>query len=298
MKNVLITVIGTTASGKSDLAIKLARYFGGEIISADSRQIYKGLDLGTGKVTKEEQSMAKHHLIDILAPGTPYSAAEFQQDAYKAIDDVISKGKLPILCGGTGLYSRAVVEGYDFSDAPPSDELRAELASKTREELLEILATHGITDIDPQRSNRHLIRMIEKAVDGRSHTPQNLPKYDVLQLGMTFDRQVLLERIKMRLEARIKAGMIDEVKGLMDSGVTPEFLEGLGLEYRYTYRYLANMYDSYEAYFEQLNTEINKFSKRQMTWFRKEKNVVWLDMNGDFENQAIDEVKRFLENRE
>ena len=294
MKNVLITVIGTTACGKSDLAIKLARYFDGEIISADSRQVYKGLDLGTGKVTEEEQSLVKHHLIDILEPGTPYSAAEFQNDAYKAIDDVIARGKLPILCGGTGLYSRAVVEGYDFSDAPPSDELRAELAGKSREELLAILSTHSITDIDPQKSNRHLIRMIEKVADGRPHIPQNCPKYDVLQLGMTFERQILLDRIKLRLEARIKAGMIEEVKGLMENGVTSEFLEGLGLEYRYTYRYLAGMYDSYDAYFEQLNTEINKFSKRQMTWFRKEKDVVWLDMNGDFESQAVEEVKRFL----
>jgi len=294
MKHKLITVIGTTASGKSDLAIKLARRFDAEIISADSRQIYKGLDLGTGKVTNEEQALAKHHLIDILDPNTPYSAAEFQQDAYRVIDDMIERGKLPVLCGGTGLYSRAVVEGYDFSDAPPSLELRDTLSTKTRDELLAMLADHGVVDVDPQKSSRHLIRMIEKLVDGRSHKPCNKPKYDVLQLGMTYERPVLLERIKARLEARIAAGMIDEVKGLMQKGATPEFLEGLGLEYRYTYRYIAGMYDSYDAYFEQLNTEINKFSKRQMTWFRKEKNVIWLDMNKDFESQAILCVENFL----
>ncbi len=296
MKNKLITVIGTTACGKSDLAIKLARHFDGEIISADSRQIYRGLDLGTGKVTAEEQAMAKHHLIDILDPNTPYSAAEFQQDAYNAIDSVIAAGKLPILCGGTGLYSRAVVEGYDFSDAPPSQELRDELSVKTREELLAILASHGVVDIDAQKSSRHLIRMIEKIVDGGTHEPCNKPKYDVLQLAMTFDRPILLERIKTRLEARIKAGMIEEVENLLNGGATPEFLEGLGLEYRYTYRYIAGMYESYDAYFEQLNTEINKFSKRQMTWFRKEKNVIWLDMNTDFEAQAIQYIEDFLKN--
>ena len=292
--NKLITVIGTTASGKSDLAIELAKYFDAEIVSADSRQIYRGLDLGTGKVTAEEQAEVKHHLIDILDPNSPYSVAEFQEDAYKAIDAIIAKGKLPILCGGTGLYSRAVVEGYDFNSAPPSDEIRKDLADKSREELLVMLSEKGINDVDPQKSCRHLIRMLEKLSAGQSHVPENKPRYDVLQLGLTYDRPILLERIKKRLEIRIDMGMIKEVEDLLKNGATPEFLEGLGLEYRYTYRYVSGQYESYGEYFDQLNTEINKFSKRQMTWFRKEKNVLWLDVNSNFLNDAIIAVNEFL----
>ena len=192
----LIVIEGTNASGKSGLGVRLAERWDGEVVSADSRQVFRGLDLGSGKITPEETRGVPHHLIDVCDPGDFFSMHDFQRLAYAAIDDIISRGKLPILCGGTGLYSRAVTQGYDFSDAPPSDELRKELSEKSRDQLLDILKSYNVTEIDPQKSNRHLIRMIEKLVDGRSHEPQNNPRYDVLQIGMTYDRPILLERIK------------------------------------------------------------------------------------------------------
>ena len=190
-KNKLITVIGTTASGKSSLGIELADIYGGEIVSADSRQIYRKMDLGTGKITKEEAERVKHHLIDILDPGEPFSMADFQGLAYEAIDGIINRGKLPFLVGGTGLYSRSVVEGYNLSAVAPSEELREQLLSKSREELIEILASYGLLDIPSEYSCRRLIRMIEKKQGGSECEAENKPRYDVLQLAMTFSRDVL-----------------------------------------------------------------------------------------------------------
>ena len=290
----LITVIGTTASGKSSLGIELADFYGGEIVSADSRQIYRKMDLGTGKITPEEGARVKHHLIDILDAGEPFSMADFQGLAYEAIDSIIEKGKLPFLVGGTGLYSRSVAEGYNLSDVAPNEELRAELLGKSREELIDILRSHGESDIPDEYSARRLIRMIEKREGGSSAEAENLPRYDVLQLAMTFPREVLYRRIEERLDARIKDGMIDEIRSLYEGGVSADFLERLGLEYRYTYRYIAGMYPSFEDYRAELYKEICHFAKRQVTWFKKEKNVVWLNTDGDFLSEAKDYIDRFL----
>ena len=287
MKSKLITVIGTTASGKSSLGIELADFYGGEIVSADSRQIYRKMDLGTGKITPEEAARVPHHLIDILDAGEPFSMADFQGLAYEAIDGIIGRGKLPFLVGGTGLYSRSVVEGYNLSDVAPSEELREALLGKSREELIEILNSYGVTDIPTEYSSRRLIRMIEKKEGGTDSEKENEPRYDVLQLAMTYPRDLLYSRISERLDARIKDGMIEEIRSLYESGVSGEFLERLGLEYRYTYRYIAGMYPSFEDYRAELYKEICHFAKRQMTWFKKEKNAVWLDMTGDFTAQAI-----------
>ena len=294
-KNKLITVIGTTASGKSSLGIELADFYGGEIVSADSRQIYRKLDLGTGKITPEEAARVPHHLIDILDAGEPFSMADFQTLAYEAIDGIIAKGKLPFLVGGTGLYSRSVAEGYNLSDVAPSDELRRELNEKSREELIEILASHGVAEIPEEYSNRRLIRLIEKKQGGTDGERENQPRYDVLQLAMTYPREELYRRISERLDARINEGMIDEVKSLYESGVSAEFLERLGLEYRYTYRYIAGMYPGFEDYRAELYKEICHFAKRQMTWFKKEKNTVWLDTSGDFLSEAKRHIDKFLE---
>jgi len=294
-KNKLITVIGTTASGKSSLGIELADFYGGEIVSADSRQIYRKMDLGTGKITPEEAERVPHHLIDILDAGEPFSMADFQSLAYDAIDGIIMRGKLPFLVGGTGLYSRSVVEGYSLSDVAPMEELRKELLDKSREELLEMLGERGVTDIPSEYSCRRLIRMIEKSEGGAGGERENRPRYDVLQLAMTYPRDVLYRRISERLDARIKDGMIEEIKGLYDSGVSADFLERLGLEYRYTYRYIAGMYPSFEDYRAELYKEICHFAKRQMTWFKKEKNVVWLDTDSDFFSEAKMHIDRFLE---
>lgn len=294
MKNKLITVIGTTASGKSSLGIELADFYGGEIVSADSRQIYRKMDLGTGKITPEEAARVKHHLIDILDAPEPFSMADFQALAYEAIDGIIEKGKLPFLVGGTGLYSRSVAEGYNLSDVAPDESLREELLSKTREELIEILASLGEKEIPDEYSHRRLIRMIEKRQGGDSAAVENSPRYEVLQLAMTYPRDVLYQRILERLDARIADGMIEEIRSLYENGVSGEFLERLGLEYRYTYRYIAGLYPSFEDYRAELYKEICHFAKRQMTWFKKEKNIVWLDTSGDFLAEAKCYIDRFL----
>ena len=295
MKNKLVSIVGTTASGKSSLGIELAELYGTEIVSADSRQVYRHLDLGTGKVTPEEMARVKHHLIDILDLNEPFSMAEFQPLAYQAIDDIASRGMLPLLVGGTGLYTRSVVEGYTLVDVPPNEELRATLAQKGADELRAILKTYGITDIAGEVSERRMIRMIEKLTAGVSAESESQPRYDVLQLGMTFERDVLYRRILERLDARIKEGMIEEVENIVKMGATPEFLEKLGLEYRYTYRYISGQYPSFEDYRAELYKEICHFAKRQMTWFKKEKSIIWLDTSRDPFNEARELIDKFME---
>ena len=295
MKNKLVSIVGTTASGKSSLGIELAEHYGTEIVSADSRQVYRHLDLGTGKVTPEEMARVKHHLIDILDLNEPFSMAEFQPLAYNAIDDIASRGMLPLLVGGTGLYTRSVVEGYNLVDVPPNEELRASLGQKTADELRDILATYGVTEIAGEVSERRMIRMIEKLSAGVSAESESDPRYDVLQLGMTFERDTLYRRILERLDARIKEGMVEEVENVMRLGATPEFLEKLGLEYRYTYRYISGQYPSFEDYRAELYKEICHFAKRQMTWFRKEKSIVWLDTSRDPFTEARELIDKFME---
>lgn len=292
-KGKLVAIVGTTASGKSSLGIDLAKHYNGEIISADSRQVYRHLDLGTGKVTKEEMAEVKHHLIDILDLNQPFSVAHFQKLAYEAIDDVLDRGHLPFLVGGTGLYTRAVVEGYNLSDVPPDIEKRKMLEGLDRDELCLRLEKLGekVSDDEP---TRRLIRRLEKLEKGVKSENLSHPRYDVLQLGLTFDREELYSRIGLRLDQRIKEGMIDEVREVVKLGATPEFLEGLGLEYRLTYRYITGKYKSFEEYREDLFKQIRHFAKRQMTWFRKEKNIVWLDSKGDYLQEAISLIDDFL----
>ncbi len=293
-RNKLISIVGTTASGKSSLGIELAAKYGGEIVSADSRQVYKHLDLGTGKVTREEMEYIPHHLIDILELNEPFSMADFQPLAYRAIDDVISRGALPFLVGGTGLYTRSVVEGYSLVDVPPNEELRAELADKNVDELRSILMGLGVQEIPVEVSARRMIRMIEKVRAGFSAENESSPRYDVLQLGISFERDELYERIEQRLDARLEAGMVDEVKRVIELGATSEFLEKLGLEYRYTYRYVTGQYSSYSDYRAELLKEICHFAKRQMTWFKKEKSIIWLDSSKDMLSEASEYIDGFL----
>lgn len=294
MLPLLISVVGTTASGKSGLGIDLAKHFGGEVISADSRQVYQGLDLGTGKVTAEECRGVPHHLLDIIPPNTPFSMAEYQNLAYIAIDDVISRGKLPFLVGGTGLYARAVTSGYSLVDVQPDEAFRAEMQEKSRDELVEMIAAYGVVIDDKQISPRRLIRILEKLRAGAPPENQSNPRYRTLQLGLTWDRDVLYRRIEERLDARIEAGMIDEIRGLLEAGATPEFMEMLGLEYRYTYRYISGQYSSFADYRNELLTEIRRFAKRQQTWFRRDSDIIWLDSQGDYTTQAIELVNAFL----
>ena len=231
----LIVVLGPTACGKSGLGVDLAKRVGGEIVSADSRQVYRGLDLGTGKITLEEMAGVPHHMLDIIDPGTPYSAAEFQRGAYAAIDGILARGKVPLLVGGTGLYVRAVAEGYVFQDAPPNPALRDRLETWDVPALYARFQTlTGLTLSESERNNRQrLVRAVEKAESGAYADAARAPRYDVLQLGCAYPREILHRRIDLRLRARLDAGMAGEVSGLLDAGVSGDFLEGLGLEYRW-----------------------------------------------------------------
>jgi len=214
--------------------------------------------------------------------------------AYAAIDDVIARGKMPLLVGGTGLYTRSVVEGYNLVDVPPNEPLRRELEGRGAEELRQILSSLGVSGVSPEASERRMIRMIEKCKAGYPAENESNPRYDVLQLGITFPREVLYKRIEERLDARIKAGMVEEVDEVMRLGATPEFLEKLGLEYRATYRYLTGKYSSFKEYRDDLLLQICHFAKRQGTWFKKEKNVIWLDVEGDIFSEAKMLIDKFI----
>ena len=292
----LIVVLGTTACGKSGLGVELAKRFDGEIVSADSRQVYKGLDLGTGKVTEEEMEGVPHHMLDVVEPNQPYSVADFQAGAYAAIDDILARGRRPFLVGGTGLYVRAVTEGFTFTDARPDPALRAELEGKTTEELYALLREKtGVTLTGGEENNRHrLMRSVEKALSGRWESPPPCPRYDCLLLGVTFPREAVCRRIDARLQARIDAGMLDEVAELRANGATDAFLEGLGLEYRYILRYLTGQIPTLDGLRDELGRAIKRFAKRQMVWFKKDRDVLWLDMEGDFLTQAVRAVEGFL----
>ena len=292
----LVVVLGTTACGKSGLGVELARRFDGEIVSADSRQVYRGLDLGTGKVTEEEMGGIPHHMLDVVEPNQPYSVADFQAGAYAAIDDILARGKAPFLVGGTGLYVRAVTEGFTFTDARPDPALRAELEGKTTAELYALLREKtGATLTGGEENNRHrLMRSVEKALSGRWESPPPRPRYECLLLGVTYPRETVCRRIDERLQARIDAGMIEEVAGLRARGATDAFLEGLGLEYRYILRYLTGQIPTLDGLRDELGRAIKRFAKRQMVWFKKDRDVLWLDMEGDFLAQACRAVENFL----
>ena len=292
----LVVVLGTTACGKSGLGVELARRFDGEIVSADSRQVYRGLDLGTGKVTEEEMGGIPHHMLDVVEPNQPYSVADFQAGAYAAIDGILARGKVPFLVGGTGLYVRAVTEGFTFTDARPDPALRAELEEKTTAELYALLREKtGATLTGGEENNRHrLMRSVEKALSGRWESPPPRPRYECLLLGVTYPRETVCRRIDERLQARIDAGMIEEVAGLRARGATDAFLEGLGLEYRYILRYLTGQIPTLDGLKDELGRAIKRFAKRQMVWFKKDRDVLWLDMEGDFLAQACRAVENFL----
>ena len=293
----IIAVVGTTASGKSDLAVRLAKRFNGEVVSAESRQVFRGLDLGTGKITPEECDGVPHHLIDIIEPERMFSAAEYQSMAYEAIRGILSRGRLPIICGGTGFYIRAVVKGYNFNEIQVGEEEHRELTEKNLDELTEILLSlnGSAADAVDLKNPRRVVRAIEKERRGISCVENsNSPRYDALWLGMTFEREVLNERIDARLRMRFEQGMLDEVRGLLERGVSGGFMESLGLEYRHIFRYLDGRYESFEEMETALSYAIKRFAKRQMTWFRADKEIHWLDTGGDFTAEAETLISDFL----
>ena len=279
----LVCIAGTNASGKSALGIELAKKYDAMIISADSRQVFEGLDLGSGKVTKEEMQGIRHYLIDVAKPNDFFSLAHYQKLAYEAIDSVTALGKKPFLVGGTGLYINAIADGYDLTQAAPEKEMRSVIESKTSEELIKIInenAPHLLENLDV-KNKRRLERAAEKALSDDKRVRSNKKRYDTLIIGVTYPRQELYERIRVRLDKRLSEGMIEEVKTLRKNGATDEFLYKLGLEYRYILMYLRGEFESYEAFYDKLFMEIRHLAKEQMTWFRKRKDIVWIDMKAD-----------------
>ncbi|MDY4543369.1 MAG: tRNA (adenosine(37)-N6)-dimethylallyltransferase MiaA [Candidatus Ventricola sp.] len=290
----VVAVVGTNASGKSALGIALAKKYDAEIISADSRQVFRGLDLGSGKVTPEETQGVPHHLIDVREPNEFFSMADFQRMAYQTIDDIRGRGRLPMIVGGTGLYVDSVLDGYLLSDKEPDLAYRAELEKLTTPQLYDMLLELK-PDVQVEKNNRNrVMRIIERIHDGDDATPGKQARFESLRLGVSWPREVLGRRIDERLERRLEQGMIEEVQRLMDEGATTEFLLGLGLEYRFITQYLIGEIPDRQVMLDKLAIAIKQFAKRQMTWFRRNPEIVWLDMSGDAFDQACTAVDAFL----
>ena len=316
----MITILGPTASGKTPLAAALAAEVGGEIISADSRQVYRRMDIGTGKdledyrlvVDGSSTSGSKcgtqsavdipYHLIDICEPGTKYNLFQYQQDFMDAYNNIIGRGSTPILCGGTGLYIEAVLKGYQLSPVPQNPALRQQLEGKSLDELTQMLVAlkaqngstmHNTTDVD---SCQRAIRAIE-IEEYNLHTPvpkRELPPIPSLIIGVDIEREARREKITRRLKARLEEGMIDEVRRLLDEGIPAEDLIYYGLEYKFVTEYLTGKL-TYDEMFTRLEIAIHQFAKRQMTWFRGMERrgfkIHWIDAQ-----QAMDvKVKQILE---
>jgi len=294
----LAVLLGTNASGKSALGIRLASRFGGEIISADSRQVYRGLNLGSGKITPEQAQIVPHHLIDVADVTDYYSLAQYQQAAYGAIDSILVAGKIPFLVGGTGLYISAIVEGYELVDVPPNESLRAELENLSLEQLVERLEKadpEAASQID-RKNSRRLIRALEIAAAGHTHSAgrQRVPRYDCLQLGLSWPKEILEERIEKRLRDRLDEGMIEEVVGLRRRGVSDLRLEKLGLEYRFITRYLRGDIGTLDDLRLQLGIAIRQFAKDQLTWFKRDRRIIWLDTTKNYAQEACDRVQEWV----
>lgn len=298
----LITILGPTASGKTAFAAALAERLDTEIISGDSRQIYRSMDIGTGKDLADYIVNGKqipYHLIDICEPGYKYNVFEYQHDFFKAFNSIKDKGKLPILCGGTGMYIEAVLKGYKLLDVPPNPELRNSLKGKSLEELETILSSyktlHNKTDVD---SAQRAIRAIEieeyyktQAPDKNEYEPINS-----LIIGVQIERELRREKISRRLRSRLDEGMVDEVRNILNTGVKPEDLIYYGLEYKFLTQYIIGEL-SYEDMVSQLEIAIHQFAKRQMTWFRGMERrgftIHWIDATLPTE-EKIEKVLDFI----
>jgi tRNA dimethylallyltransferase len=267
----IIVVCGPTATGKSDYAVELAKKIGGEVVSADSRQVYRGLDIGSGKITTEETRGIPHHILDVTDPKDVFSVTQYQVLATKAIEEIIARGNTPIICGGTGLYIDAVICGTVFPTVPPNPKLRKELQELSLEELqqrLETLDRRRFALVD-QKNKVRLIRAVEIA-EVLGSVPETIqsPQYDVQWHYLDFPDEVLKQRIHDRLLKRMDTGMVEEVERLHTKGVSWGRLESFGLEYRYLARYLQNKLDK-ETLLKELGLAIWHYAKRQRTWFKK-----------------------------
>ncbi len=278
--NSVLVILGPTASGKSDLAVALAKKYNGEIISADSRQVYKGLDIGSGKITKAEMKGVPHHLLDVARPSTIFSVSNFQKKAKKAIADIQSRSKLPIICGGTGFYIQSIVDDVIFPEVKPNKKLRSELATYSTEKLFKTLQK-----LDPVRASTiekqnpvRLIRAIEIA-KALGKVPQlqiqNDDNQGFTQIGLKISPEKLKSNIAKRLDKRLKKGMLNEAEKLHKEGLSWKRMEALGLEYRNMALFLQNKI-SKEEMTEKIRTESWQYAKRQMTWFKRDPRIKWL----------------------
>ena len=295
MKYDLITILGPTASGKTPLATALAHKLGTEIISGDSRQVYRRMDLGTGKDLEDYTvggEQVPYHLIDIVEPGYKYNVFEYQRDFLQAYQEITQKGKLPVLCGGTGMYIESVLKGYRLLPVPENPELRASLEGKSLEELTTILEgykkLHNSTDVD---TAKRAIRAIEIEEYYKQQPPEyrEFPSLKSLIIGVDIDRELRREKITRRLKQRLDEGMVDEVKGLLAEGIPAENLIYYGLEYKFLTQHVIGEL-TFDEMFHQLETAIHQFAKRQMTWFRGMErrgfHIHWLDATLSMEEKV------------
>jgi tRNA dimethylallyltransferase len=299
----LLVITGPTASGKTTLAVNLADRLGGEVISADSRQVYRGMDLGTGKdysdYTVDGRSVP-YHLIDIVDPGYKYNVFEYQREFIRVYNDIIRRSVFPVMCGGSGMYVDSIITGYKMKEVPPDSGLRARLEKKTMEELIGILSTfkklHNTTDID---TKKRVIRAIEIEQNNRSgdEKQSQFPRLKALIVGIMFDREERRRRITERLKKRLDEGMVDEVRKLLENGIRKETLIYYGLEYKYITLFLAGKY-GYDEMISNLEIAIHQYAKRQMTWLRgmEKKGIIihWLDGKRPL-NEMVTEVLDLLE---
>lgn len=294
-KTKLIVILGPTASGKSDLAVLVARRFNGEVISADSRQVYRGLDIGSGKITKREMRGIPHHLLDVANPKNKFTVAQYKKLADRAIRDIGKRGKIPILCGGTGFYIQAIISGIVIPEVPPNTELRNKLEKKSAEQLFKML-----TRLDPRRAAeidaqnpRRLVRAIEitKALGAVPPLTHIEPPYDVLQIGISVDQKTIEQKIAKRLTLRMKKGMLVEGRRLHSEGLSWKRMRALGLEYRMLADILTETSTRAEA--EQvLLFNIGNYAKRQMMWFKRDESIKWFKVKETA--KIFKEIKGFL----
>ncbi|MBO4646329.1 MAG: tRNA (adenosine(37)-N6)-dimethylallyltransferase MiaA [Bacteroidales bacterium] len=284
----IVTVLGPTATGKTRLAVRLARDFNAEIISADSRQVYRGMDIGTGKDLSDyyiDNQKIECHLLDVAQPGEEYNVAQFQQAAYRAIDEIRRKGREVVLCGGSGMYLEAVLGGYRLSPIEPDAQVRAELETKSDEELTELLASFHPLHNHTDTCERHrLLKAVEIELYYQQHPEwkNSVRAVPSLIIGLTGDREMIRQKITRRLRQRLDEGMVEEVQRIIQQGASEDQLIRYGLEYKYVTLYLQGKMDR-ETMFAKLNTAIHQFSKRQMTWFRKMERsgfqIHWMDVS-------------------
>ena len=275
----IIVVLGQTSTGKSDLAVEIAQKFNGEIISADSRQVYRGLDLGSGKITEEEMQNIPHHLLDVASPKEIFDVQQFQRLGTQAITDILSREKVPIICGGTGFYIDSLVEQRELSTVQPNQNLRKELEKKNLNELVTLLEEKNkkyLKQIDIKNPVR-IIRALEiiEEIGSIPKIKKNNP-YEVLFIGLTLEKEYLNKRIHTRIIKRLEQGMLDEVYNLFKNGITHERLQKLGLEYRYMSKHILGEI-SHNEMIDQLYRDTVHFAKRQRTWFKRNKKIIWFN---------------------